>query len=122
MITSQSGYNHSKDKSQARANVKHCIFRNFSYTILMLTKRVKTKVVKEFQRHEKDTGSAEVQVAVLSRQIDELADHLKKHPKDLHSRRGLLKMVNQRRRLLNYLKEREPSVYQKILKKLELKR
>ncbi|MBI4086319.1 MAG: 30S ribosomal protein S15 [Candidatus Liptonbacteria bacterium] len=88
----------------------------------MLTKRVKTKIVKEHQRHEKDTGSAEVQIAVLSRQIDELAAHLKKHPKDHHSRRGLLKMVSMRRRLLAYLKDKEPSAYAKIVKKLELKK
>lgn len=88
----------------------------------MLTKRVKSKIVKEHQRHEKDTGSAEVQVAVLSRQIDELADHLKKHPKDHHSRRGLLKMVSMRRRLLSYLKNKEPNVHAKLVKKLELKK
>ncbi len=88
----------------------------------MLTKRVKTKLIKDHQRHEKDTGSAEVQIAVLSRQIDELAAHLKKHPKDNHSRRGLLKMVSMRRRLLSYLKDKEPTVHAKLVKKLELKK
>ena len=88
----------------------------------MLTKRVKSNVIKEHQKHEKDTGSAKVQIAVLSRQIDELATHLKKNPKDNHSRRGLLKMVGHRRRLLNYLKKHEPADYEKLLKKLDLKR
>lgn len=88
----------------------------------MLTKRVKARVIGEHKTHEKDTGSAQVQVAVLSRQIDELATHLKKNPKDNHSRRGLLKMVSKRRKLLSYLRKREPSAYEKLTKKLELKR
>lgn len=88
----------------------------------MLTKRVKSNIIGEHKRHEKDTGSAEVQVAMLSRQIDELAKHLKKNPKDQHSRRGLLKMVSQRRRLLEYLRKRSPASYAKLLKKLELKK
>lgn len=88
----------------------------------MLTKRVKTRIAGEFQKHEKDTGSADVQVALVSRQIDELAAHLKKNPKDNHSRRGLLKMVSSRRKLLTYLKKKEPSAYEKIIKKLDLKR
>jgi len=88
----------------------------------MLTKRVKSKVVSEHRRHEKDTGSAEVQIAMLSRQVEELATHLKKNPKDHHSRRGLLKMVGHRRRLLNYLKKKQPATYEKLIKKLDLKR
>ncbi|OGZ00608.1 MAG: 30S ribosomal protein S15 [Candidatus Liptonbacteria bacterium RIFCSPLOWO2_01_FULL_53_13] len=88
----------------------------------MLTKRVKTKVISEHQRHEKDTGSAEVQVAMLSRQIDELTKHLKKNAKDNHSRRGLLKMVSQRRKLLDYLRKREPKTYAKLIKALDLKK
>lgn len=86
----------------------------------MLTKRIKSKVIKESQRHEKDTGSAEVQVSVLSRQIEELSSHLKKNPKDQHSRRGLLKMVSQRRRLMGYLKEKQPAVHAKLARKLGL--
>jgi len=86
----------------------------------MLTKRVKSKVIKESQRHEKDTGSTEVQISVLSRRIEELAGHLKKNPKDQHSRRGLLKMVSQRRKLLGYLKETQPAVHAKLAKKLGL--
>ncbi len=89
---------------------------------MALTRRVKSKIVGEFAKHEKDTGSAEVQVALLSRQIDELAAHLKKNPKDNHSRRGLLKMVSRRRKLLEYLRKKEPQLYAKIIKKLELKK
>lgn len=88
----------------------------------MLTKRVKSKVISEHRRHEKDTGSAEVQIAVLSRRIDELASHLKKNPKDNHSRRGLLKMVNQRRRFLDYLKRKDPTIHQKVVRKHNLKK
>lgn len=88
----------------------------------MLTKRVKSRIIGEHRSHEKDTGSAQVQIAMLSRQIDELATHLKKNPKDNHSRRGLLKMVSKRRKLLSYLKKYEPSAYATVTKKLELKR
>ena len=88
----------------------------------MLTKNVKTRIVGEHQRHKTDTGSAEVQVGVLSRQIEELTKHLKKHVKDNHSRRGLLKMVSQRRKLLSYLSVRQPKSYEKVIKKLGLKK
>ncbi len=88
----------------------------------MLTKRVKSRIIGEHKVNEKDTGSANVQIAMVSRQIDELATHLKKNPKDNHSRRGLLKMVSKRRKLLTYLKRTEPSAYEKLIKKLELKR
>jgi small subunit ribosomal protein S15 len=88
----------------------------------MLTKRVKSRIIGEHKTAEKDTGSAQVQIAMLSRQVDELATHLKKNPKDNHSRRGLLKMVSRRRKLLAYLKKHEPASYEKLIKKLELKR
>ena len=88
----------------------------------MLTKRVKSNVIKGNARHEKDTGSANVQVAMLSRQIEELTSHLKKNPKDNHSRRGLLKMVSHRRKLLDYMRRRQPAQYAKTVKKLDLKR
>ena len=88
----------------------------------MLTKRVKSRIVGEHKTSEKDTGSAQVQVAMLSRQVGELATHLKKNPKDNHSRRGLLKMVSKRRKLLSYLKKTEPAAYEKLIKKLELKK
>lgn len=88
----------------------------------MLTKRVKSRIIGEHGVHEKDTGSAQVQIAMISRQIDELAAHLKKNPKDNHSRRGLLKMVSHRRRLLAYLKKNQPKEYEKLIKKLNLKK
>jgi len=88
----------------------------------MLSKRIKTNLVNEHGRHEKDTGSAEVQIALITRQMEELAGHLKKNPKDIHSRRGLLKMVAQRRKLLSYLKKHEPEKHDKLVKKLELKK
>jgi small subunit ribosomal protein S15 len=88
----------------------------------MLTKRVKSRIIGEHRKHEKDTGSAQVQIAMTSRQIDELAAHLKKNPKDQHSRRGLLKMVSKRRRLLAYLKKNELKEYEKLIKKLDLKK
>lgn len=88
----------------------------------MLTKRVKSKLVSEYKAHGSDTGSAEVQVALRTRQIDELVEHLKKHPKDQHSRRGLLRMVSQRRRLMAYLKRTKPERYEKLIKKLGLKK
>ncbi len=88
----------------------------------MLTKRVKSRIVGEHKTNDKDTGSAQVQIAMTSRQIEELAAHLKKNPKDNHSRRGLLKMVSKRRRLLSYLKKNELSAYEKLIKKLDLKR
>lgn len=87
----------------------------------MLTKRVKANVIKENQRHAKDTGSAEVQIGVITREMADLATHLKKNPKDNHSRRGLLKMVSQRRKLMAYLKKKEPKTYEKVAKKYDLK-
>lgn len=103
-------------------NPQFAFSANILYDKAMLTKRVKSRVAGEFQKHETDTGSAGVQIAIISRQIDELATHLKKNPKDNHSRRGLLKMVSGRRKLLSYLKKKEPSVYEKVIKKLDLKR
>jgi len=88
----------------------------------MLTSRKKQKIIKEYQVHEKDTGSNEVQVALLTKRINELIDHLKKHPKDHHSRRGLLKMVGKRRRFLEYLKKNSPKSYSTLAKKLGLKK
>jgi len=88
----------------------------------MLTQRTKQNIIKKHQAHEQDTGSAEVQVALASRRIDELASHLKKHPKDNHSRRGLLGMVNKRRKLLRFLSETAPNKYKKVIKDLGLKK
>ena len=86
----------------------------------MLSKQKKQSLIKQYQVHEKDSGSAEVQIALLTKQIEALAQHLKKHPKDHHSRRGLLLMVGKRRRFLNYLKRRNQKKYQALVKKLGL--
>ena len=88
----------------------------------MLTKRKKATVIKESAIHETDTGSAEVQVAILTKRIDELANHLKKHTKDKHSRRGLLQMVADRRTHLKYLEGNDKKRYNSIVKKLNLKK
>lgn len=86
----------------------------------MLKTAKKAKVIKKIQTHEKDTGSPEVQVAVLSAQIDELATHLKKHKKDNHSRRGLIKMVADRRTHLRYLEKKDKSRFDALRKELKL--
>jgi len=88
----------------------------------MLSKVKKANAIKDVKRHDTDTGSPETQVALLTRQIDELAKHLKKHKKDFHSRRGLLQMVADRRKHLKYLQRKDEKKYQSILKKLGLKR
>lgn len=90
--------------------------------IRMLTTRQKTKIIKETGVHDKDTGSPEVQVALLSKRINELTEHLRKHRKDNHSRRGLLGMVADRQTHLNYLKKNYPRRYSTIIKKLDLKK
>ncbi len=82
----------------------------------------KQKLIKKFAREKGDTGSPEVQIALLSAQIDKLAKHLEGHPKDIHSRRGLLSMVAKRRRLLTYLEKRDKKRFNDLKKKLELKK
>ncbi|MDE1975127.1 MAG: 30S ribosomal protein S15 [Patescibacteria group bacterium] len=88
----------------------------------MLTTKQKSRIIKESAVHDKDTGSPEVQIAILSKQIDELVSHLKKHKKDNHSRRGLLGMVADRQTHLAYLRKNYPRRYSSIVKKLELKK
>lgn len=88
----------------------------------MLTKRKKTAATKEIKRHDDDTGSPEVQVALLSKKIDELAKHLKKNKKDNHSRRGLLGMVADRRRHLKYIEKKDKKAYAALIKKVGLKK
>lgn len=90
--------------------------------LAMLKKQVKSAVASGHQRHDKDTGSEEVQVALLSKRIDELSGHLKGNPKDQHSRTGLLKMVGKRRRLLTYLERNKPGIYEKTIRALGLKK
>jgi small subunit ribosomal protein S15 len=84
--------------------------------------QAKSTIQKAFQKHEKDTGSSEVQIALLTRRIEELTEHLKLHKKDHSSRYGLLKMVSARRRLLNYVKNKNETSYQDIIKRLKLRR
>ena len=89
---------------------------------MTLTKRVKTAAVKKAQKHDADTGSAQVQVSVLSKQIEKLADHLKKNHKDNHSRKGLLQMVADRRKHLKYLEKKDGNTYTELVKTLGLKK
>ena len=84
----------------------------------MLTTRKKQNVIKDYATHDTDTGSANVQVGILSRRIEELTGHLKKNAKDQHSRRGLLLMVSKRRRLLKYLEKTNPKSYKAVMKKI----
>ncbi len=88
----------------------------------MLSKRIKENVAKPVKRHDSDTGSPEVQVALLTRQIEELSTHLRKHKKDFHSRRGLLQLVADRRKHLKYLERKDASAYVALTQKLGLKR
>lgn len=81
---------------------------------------VKSKIIKKHQVHDADTGSPEVQVALISQSIEKLSAHLKTHKKDNHSRRGLLQMVNKRRRLLTYLKKKDEERYLQLVDKLEM--
>lgn len=87
---------------------------------MALTKAQKNQIIKDFQLFESDTGSPEVQVALLTASIQELTNHLKQHKKDDHSRRGLLKQVAKRRRLLNFLQTRSEDRYKELLQKLGL--
>ena len=88
----------------------------------MISKEKKTAIIKEYARGEGDTGSPEVQIAVLTERIQELTEHLKSNPKDHHSRRGLLKMVGQRRGLLDYLKKTDLEGYRALIEKLGIRK
>ena len=87
-----------------------------------MTKETKQEIIKNFGRDEKDTGSSEVQIALLTQRINELTEHLKVHKKDNHSRRGLLQMVGKRRNLLNYLAQNDLEKYREIVEKLNLRK
>lgn len=89
---------------------------------MALLQERKKEIVDQFKLHEKDTGSPEVQIALLSERIQFLTDHFKIHKKDHHSRRGLLKLVGQRRKLLNYLKENDIERYRRVIDKLGLRK
>jgi small subunit ribosomal protein S15 len=90
--------------------------------LMTLMKDAKTSLINNFRRNDKDTGSAPVQIAILTERINMLTEHFKVHKKDHHSRHGLLKLVSQRRKLLEYLKREDSDVYQEILDKLSLRK
>jgi small subunit ribosomal protein S15 len=87
-----------------------------------LMKEQKDNIIDKFQRHDSDTGSPEVQIALLSERIGYLTEHFKEHKKDHHSRRGLLKLVGKRRRLLDYLKEQDLEKYKEVIEELGIRR
>ena len=87
----------------------------------MLNKEEKQEIIEEYQREEGDTGSSEVQIALLTARISELTDHLKEHQNDHHSRRGLLKMVGKRKKLLRYLKNNKIERYRNLIEKLDIR-
>ena len=89
---------------------------------MAMTKEEKAKIIKEFAKNENDTGSAEVQIAILTHEINNLTEHLKEHKHDYHSNRGLLKKVGQRRNLLSYLAKKDIQSYRKVIKKLGLRK
>ncbi len=88
---------------------------------MAMTTEQKQAIVRKFQRHEGDTGSAEVQIALITNRIEYLTEHLQRHKKDHHSRRGLLKLVGQRRRLLNYLRNQEVARHTRVIEALGLR-
>jgi len=88
----------------------------------MIKKEEKKSVIKDFSVHKNDTGSSEVQVALLTKRINDLTEHFKMHVKDHHSRRGLLMMVAKRRKLLSYLKENEPERYKTLIERLNIRK
>ncbi len=88
----------------------------------MITKEIKEQIIKDYGKTPEDTGSTEVQVAILTYRIKELTEHLKTHPKDHHSRRGLLKMVGKRRGLLDYLKEKDIDAYSTLIERLGIRK
>ena len=87
-----------------------------------LSKEQKDRIIKKYKTHDSDTGSSEVQIAILTEEIKQLTDHLKSHKKDFSSRRGLLRKVGLRRRLLSYLEKDDPKSYGELIKKLKLKK
>lgn len=88
----------------------------------MLDKKTKDAIIKKFQTHKEDTGSSQVQIAILTEEINQLSEHLKNHRKDHHSRRGLLQKVGNRRRLLRYFEQEDAKGYEKLVEKLKLKK
>jgi len=91
------------------------------FSTMALDKDLKNEVIARFRKHEHDSGSPEVQIALLTARINHLTDHFRTHKKDYHSRRGLLKMVGQRKRLLNYLKKKDLDSYRALIKELGIR-
>ena len=89
---------------------------------MALSKEEKAKIIKEFAKNEKDCGSAEVQIAILTKEINDLTTHMQEHIHDYHSKRGLLMKVGRRKKLLNYLKEKDVVSYREVIKKLNLRK
>ncbi|MFW6147783.1 MAG: 30S ribosomal protein S15 [Thermodesulfobacteriota bacterium] len=89
---------------------------------MVLTNKDKREIIDKFRIHERDTGSSKVQIALLTKRINDLTEHFKTHPKDHHSRRGLLKMVGQRRRFLAYLRKKDPVQYTDLIQELGLRK
>ncbi|MEE8360188.1 MAG: 30S ribosomal protein S15 [Candidatus Omnitrophota bacterium] len=88
----------------------------------MIAKEKKAKLIEDYKEHQQDTGSCSVQIALLTERINSLTGHFKTHKKDHHSRHGLLKLVNQRRTLLDYLKKQDEKKYQELIKKLDIRK
>ena len=88
----------------------------------MLSKEERLKIIKDNKTHASDTGSPEVQIAIMTNRINYLTEHFENHKKDFHSRTGLMKLVGQRKRLLEYLKKEDPARYEKLIKKLKLRK
>jgi small subunit ribosomal protein S15 len=89
---------------------------------ILITQKEKNRIIEQFSRHDNDTGSPEVQIALLTKRIEELTEHLKMHKNDHHSRRGLYKMIGQRRGLLNYLMKKDIERYRTLIQELGLRR
>ena len=89
---------------------------------MALSKEEKAKIIKDFAKNEKDCGSAEVQIAILTREINDLTEHMQEHTHDYHSKRGLLMKVGRRKKLLHYLKENDVVSYREVIKKLNLRK
>ena len=89
---------------------------------MALLKEEKAQIIKEFAKSEKDCGSSEVQIAILTKEINDLTEHLKEHKHDFHSKRGLLMKVGRRRKLLNYLKDRDVVSYRELIEKLNIRK
>jgi small subunit ribosomal protein S15 len=108
--------------SGAYGNLRVCVFKACAEDQLSLTAEKKTQIVESYRTHQTDTGSPEVQIAILSEKIAYLTEHFKVHAKDHHSRRGLLRMVGKRRRLLDYLKDKDAARYRTIIERLGIRK